>query len=101
MRWRDAESCREQLLRVAIAPAQKIHNVERVDFTEQRRVGVLGRASHRRLEQRQRFEACGQFRRMIGDFADADDDGNAVVGDTGRVIRHSCFSPFQKAQTSS
>ena len=40
-----------------------------------------GTIANRRLKQRQRFEPGGQFGRMIGDFADADDDGNAVVRD--------------------
>ena len=33
---------------------------------------------------------------MIGDFADADDDGDAVVGDRGVHVRHFALFRYQR-----
>ncbi len=40
-------------------------------------------APERLLQQRERLEACGDLLRAIDDFADADDDGDAVFGEGG------------------
>ena len=86
MRRIGAEPCRELLLGIAIAPAQKIDDVERTEFAEQFCPAVGLRAPHGFLEQRHRLEAGGDVLGPIGDFADADDDGNAVFGEGG--VRH-------------
>ena len=52
------------------------------------------------LQQRERLEARGDFLRAIGDFADADDDGDAVFGDGGGGVRHFLVFTFtQSLQT--
>ncbi len=83
MRGIDAEALRQLFLRVAIAPAQEIDDVERLDFAEQLAAGVLLRALERLLQQRQRLKAGGDLLRAIDDFADADNDGDTVFGDGG------------------
>ena len=81
------------LLRIAVAPAQEIDDVERVDLAEQFAAAVRFGALQRLFQQSERLEACRDFLRAIDDFADADDDGDAVFGDGGGCIRHfSCFA---------
>ena len=81
MRRLDAEAVGELLLRIAVAPAQEIDDIERADIAEQFCTGVRLRALQGFLEQGERFEASGDFLGAIDDFADADDDGDAVFGD--------------------
>ena len=57
------------------------NDVERAELADQLGAGVRFRAPHRLFEQRQRFEAGSDIRRPVDDFADADDDGNAVFGE--------------------
>ena len=81
MRRLDAEPLRELLLRIAIAPAQEIDDVERADLAEQLcRRCPLRRACSACSSRVERLEAVGDLLRPIDDFADADDDGNAVFG---------------------
>src|SRR6266702_5357442 len=91
--WRDAEAASEQLFRIAVAPAQEIDDVERLDVAEQVAAAVRFGALQRGFQQRERLEAIGDFFRTIGDFADADDDGNAVFGYGGGWVRHFLVSP--------
>jgi hypothetical protein len=65
--------------RIAVAPAQEVDEVERLDLTEQLAAAVLFGALERLLEQRERLEPRFQIRRTIGDFADPDNNGNAIV----------------------
>ena len=83
MRRADAKPRREQFFGVAVAPAQEVDDVQRAEFTDQLGATVGFRAPHRLFEQRERFEAGGNIRRPVDDFADADDDGNAVFGEGG------------------
>ena len=83
MRGIGAEPRRKLLLGIAVAPAQEIDDVERAELAEQFCPAVRLRAPHRLLEQRQRFEAGGDVLGPVDDFADADDDGNAVFGEGG------------------
>src|SRR6266550_4360016 len=91
--WRDAEAASEQLFRIAVAPAQEIDDVERLDVAEQVAAAVRFGAPQRGFQQGERLEPIGDFFRTIGDFADADDDGNAVFGDGGGWVRHFLVSP--------
>jgi len=74
----DGKTRGELLLRIAIAPAQEIDDVERLDFAEQPGARVRFRALQGFDQQRERLEAFGNFLRPIDDFTDADDDGHAV-----------------------
>ena len=87
MRGIGAEPRGQLLLGIAIAPAQEIDDVERAEFAKQFCPAVGFRAPHRLFKQRHRLEARGDVLRPVGDFADADDDGNAVFGERGGV-RH-------------
>src|SRR5882724_5321672 len=78
--WRDAEAAGEQLFRIAVAPAQEIDDVERADVAEQFAAAVRFGAPQRGFQQREGLEAISDLFRTIGDFADADDDGDAVFG---------------------
>src|ERR1700694_3367916 len=80
---RDAETGGEQLFRIAIAPAQEIDDVERLDIAEQFAAAVRLRALQRLLQQSERLEPGFQIRGPIGDLADADDNGDTVFGDGG------------------
>ena len=83
----------ELLLRIAIAPAQEIDDVERAELAEQFCPAVRLRAPHGLFEQRERFEAGGDVLGPVDDFADADDDGNAVFGERGLLFDiFSCFA---------
>jgi len=53
------------------------------------------RAPHRLFEQRQRFEAGGDVLGPVDDFANADDDGNAVFGEGSGAVRHFFFFSFR------
>ena len=98
----DAETAGELLLRIAVAPAQEIDDVERLDLAQQFAAGVRFGAPERLLQQGERLEAFGNFLRAIDDFADADDDGDAVVGDGGGWVRHCLsFSLSHHTRTSS
>ena len=88
MRRIGAEPRGELLLGIAVAPAQEIDDVERAELAEQFCPAIRFRAPHRFFEQRQRFEAGGDVLGPVDDFADADDDGNAVFGEGG------CCSTF-------
>ncbi len=76
-----AEPVGEQFFRIAVAPAQEIDDVERAEFAEQFCAAVRFGALQRLLQQRERLEAVGDILWPIDDFADADDDGNAVFGE--------------------
>ena len=75
----DAETVGKLNFRIAVAPAQEIDDVERLDFAEQFGARVAFGALQRLFQQGERFEAFGNLLRTVDDFADADDDGNAVV----------------------
>ena len=77
-----------QLFRIAVAPAQEIDDVERADLAEQFAAAVRLGALECCFQQGERLEALSDLLRTIGDFADADDDGDAVFGDGGGYIRH-------------
>jgi hypothetical protein len=79
----DAETLGELLFRIAIAPAQKIDDVERLNLAQQFAARILLGALERLFEQGERLEAVTDFLRAVDDFADADNDGNAVIGDGG------------------
>ena len=53
------------------------------DLAEQFAAAVRFGALQRLFQQSERLEAFGDFLRAIDDFADADDDGDAVFGDRG------------------
>ena len=97
MRRIGAEPRRKLLLGIAVAPAQEIDDVERAELAEQFCSAVRLRAPHRFFEQRQRFEAGSDVLWPVGDFADADDDGNAVFGEGGGG--HFFLFRFLKIQT--
>ena len=80
MRGAGADPCRQQLLRIAVAPAQEIDNVERLDLVKQLCAGIGLGALQRLLQQGEGFEARGDLLRPVDDFADADDDGNTICG---------------------
>ena len=80
MRRFGAEPSGKLLFRIAVAPAQEIDDVERADIAEQFAAAVGLRALQRLLEQGERLEAGSDVLRPVDDFADADDDGNAVFG---------------------
>src|SRR5581483_11177311 len=86
MRRRNAEPIGQQLLRIAIAPAQEVDDGERAELVQQFRTGVLLGALHGVFEQRERLEAVRNFLRAVDDLADADNDGNAVWG--GEIVGH-------------
>src|SRR3979411_2757679 len=88
VRWFDAETVGELNFRIAVAPAQEIHNVERLDFAKQLAAAVLFGALQRLLEQGEGFETFGNLFRTIDDFTDADDDGNAVFGNVCEATSH-------------
>src|SRR5882724_4359163 len=73
---------------VLITPAQEIDDVERLNLAQQFSTRVLLGARERLFEQRERFQTFGNLLRAIRDFADADDDGNALVGDGGGYVSH-------------
>ena len=73
MRRIGAELCCELLFRIAVAPAQEIDDVERLDFAEQLCSGVGLGAPQRFLEQGEGFEAGGDLLGTVDDFTDADD----------------------------
>src|SRR6202166_1767572 len=81
MFWLDAETVRELDFRVAVAPTEKVDDVERADLAKQLAACVFFRAPESLLEKRERLEARGDFLRAIDDFADADNDGDAVFGE--------------------
>ena len=81
MRWFCAQPIGEQLFGIAVAPAQEIDDVERAEFAEQFCAAVGLRAPHGLLEQGERLESVGDFLWPVDDFADADDDGDAVFGE--------------------
>src|SRR5258708_2495748 len=76
----DAEAGAALSGRIAVAPAQEIDDVEGLDLAQQFRAAILLGPRQRLDHQCQRFKAGGEIDRMIGDFADADDDGNAIFG---------------------
>src|SRR6202022_2810616 len=94
----DAETLRELDFRIAVAPAQEIDDVERLDRVKQSAAAVRFGALQRCLKQGKGLAAFGNFCRAIGDFADADDDGDAVVGSGGDCPNHA-FT-FQSANFS-
>ena len=73
----------ELFLRVVVAPAQEIDDVERADLAEQLCAGVGLRAFQGVFEQSERLEAGSDVLGTIDDFADADDDGDVVFGERG------------------
>ena len=85
MRRIGAEPRRELLFWNAVAPAQEIDDVERAQLAEQLCPAVRLRAPDGLFEQRHRLQACGDVLGPVGDFADADDDGNTVFGEGGVV----------------
>ncbi|GCC46512.1 hypothetical protein chiPu_0030355, partial [Chiloscyllium punctatum] len=87
MRRRNAEPLCQLLLRIAVAPAQEVDDVERLQVGEQFCAAVGLGALQRFLEQGEGLEAGRDILRTVDDLADADDDGNAVFGD---AVRHSC-----------
>src|ERR1700730_2935616 len=68
---------------IAVAPAEEIDDVERVDFAKQFAAAVLLGALERFDQEGERFEALGNLFWTIDDFADADDDGDKVMGEGG------------------
>src|SRR4051812_46003499 len=80
MRRADAEPLREKLLRITIAPAQEVDDVERTGVLDQLGAGIMFCTADRLFEQRQRLEAVADVLRAIDDLADADDDGDAFRG---------------------
>ncbi len=84
----DAETVGELLLRIAVTPAQEIDDIERLDFAEQFAAAVLLGTLQRLFQQDERLEAFGNLLRTIDDFANTDDDGDAVVGEGEGSIRH-------------
>ena len=97
MLWLDAETAAELDFRIAVAPAQETDDVERFDFAQQFAAAVRFGALERLFEQGEGLETFGNLFRTIDDFADADDDGNPVVGDGRGVIRHFLVSPFRSS----
>ena len=105
MRGLDAETVGELLFRIAVAPAQEIDDVERVDLAQQFAAAVRFGALERLFQQSERLEAVGDFLRAIDDFADADDDGDAVFGEEEGVsviflvftFSYTCFSSSLRA----
>src|SRR6266446_7261625 len=77
--WLDAETVGELNFRIAVAPAQEIDDIERLDIAEQFAAAVPFGALQRSFQQGKRLEASGNLLRTIDNFADADNDGNAVV----------------------
>ena len=100
MRRLGAEPRGKLLFRIAVAPAQEIDDVERAELAEQFCPAVRFRALQRLFEQRQRLEAGGDVLGPVDDFADADDDGNAVFGEGGCCDIFSCFT-FEIVSSSS
>src|SRR5271169_790975 len=94
MRRLDAEARCKLLFGIAITPAQEIDDVERADLAKQFGPGVLLSALERLLEQRERLEARADVPGPVDDFADADDNGNAVFGDGGSGVGHSLSFRF-------
>ena len=89
----DAETLRERNFRIAVTPAQEIDDVERADLAQQLGAAVGFGAPKRLLQQGVGLKAFGDFLGAIDDFSDADDDGDAVVGNGGGWVRHySCFT---------
>src|SRR5258705_4418813 len=86
----DAETGGELNFRIAVAPAQEIDDVERFDVDQQFAAAVRFRALERSDQKSEGLKAFGNLLRTIDDFADADDDGDAGLGDGG--LRH--FSGF-------
>ena len=77
----DAETARELNFRIAVAPAQEIDDVKRLDFAKQFGARVLLGALQRLFQQGERLKAFGNFFGAIDNLPDADNDGDAVVGD--------------------
>src|SRR6185312_9194591 len=88
MRRLDAEPLGEQLLGIAVAPAQEVDDVERADFLKQFCPGVGFGALQRLFQQYERLKAFRNLFRPVDDLADADDDGNAVFGEGGFAAFH-------------
>ena len=91
MRGLGADPRRQLLLRIAIAPAQEVDDVERLDLAEQLCAGIGLGALQRLLEQSERLEPGGDVLWAVDDLADADDDGNAVFRDVAIVLVSSCM----------
>ena len=81
--WFDAEPVGKKNFGIAVAPAQEIDDVERIDLAEQFCAAVCFGALERLFQQCKRLQAIGDLLRTIGDFTDADNDGNAVGGERG------------------
>src|ERR1700737_4479043 len=94
----DAETVGELNFRIAVAPAQEIDDVERLDFAKQLAAAVLFGALERFDEQGEGLEGRGKSLWVIDDFADADDDGDAVVGDGGGWVSHGFLFSLSKTQ---
>ena len=92
MRRRDAEPLGQLLLGIAVAPAQEVDDIERAEIAEQLCPAIGFRAPHRVFEQRQRLPPGGDVLGPVDNFADADDDGNAVFGEGGVLGIFSCFA---------
>jgi hypothetical protein len=88
MRRARADPRRQQLLRIAIAPADKTDHIERLNLAEQFCAGVGLRAPQRLFEERERFEARSNLLRPVDDFTHADDDRHAVFLRSGAVSSH-------------
>src|SRR5258706_1599492 len=84
----DAETVGELLLRIAVTPTQEIDDIERLDFAKQFGARVRFGTLQRLLQQGERLEAFKNLLLTIDDFTDADDHGDAIVGDGGEWIRH-------------
>ncbi len=85
----DAETLGERNFRIAVAPAQEIDDVERGDLAQQLGAAVRFGTPQRLFQQDEGLEAFGDVPGAVHDFSDADDDGDAVVGNGGGWVFHS------------
>ncbi len=91
MRRLDAEAIGKKLFRIAVAPAQEVDDVERADIAEQLSARVSLRTLERFFKQGEGLKPGGDILGTVDDFADADDDGDAVFRNCGHC---SCSSLF-------
>ena len=75
--WRYRDPARQLSERLRIKPAHACYG----PVGGESPIRYLHEAAQRLFQQGEGLEALGNFLRTIGDFADADNDGNAVVGD--------------------
>src|SRR3954470_20633152 len=80
MRRADAEPLREKLLRITIAPAQEVDDVERAGVLDQLGAGIMFCTADRLVEQRQRLPTGADGLGAIAGLSDAGRDGDAFRG---------------------